>query len=378
MSSPFIVGFDQEIYSISGWMGIGMYDFNINDGLYRSIYFFCITSPVIGTLYYSAPRNIFTEDYSKIFIRKKPFVIPIIWSIIVFSFIALTFDLGINGVETQTTFKLSGIVYYIRSYISVIFITLYIFQKSKPSFLLVLFYSLVVGYTSVSRFTAVTPLFLFLLRELIDSKGVINRKIYVTAFSILFIFSIVTFIRLFFYAYGYTFSKTLDYYRVFLLNSDESFWFQGINQLFLRMGIGRDVILAYEVSQSGNCQDYWGLFFQSGSCSNPPLHFYGLDTRQTRFALAPTQLSSLFVVSKSFLVQLFFSLLYSLEIYILISIAKKLCNFPYGEVMFLGTYFFILIFTLIGPISYVFYIIVLLFLVSLFFKLFKTRRYGTS
>ena len=378
MSSPFIVAYDPEIYSTVGWMGIGFYDFNIYDGLYRSLYFFCVTSPVIATLYYLAPRNIFSVNYSKIFLEKKKFTVPIIWFFIILSLISLTYDLGINGVEIQTTFKLSGIVYYTRSYISVIFITIYIFQKPKPSFLFVFFYALVVGYTSVSRFTAVTPLFLILLRELIDSKGKISFKIFIISFSILFMFSVVTFIRLFFYEDGYTFSKTLDFFSKFILNADQSFWFQGVNQLFLRIGIGRDVILSYEVANAGNCTDYIGLFFNSGSCTNPPLDFYGLDTSQTRFALAPPQLSSLFVVSNNFFVQLFFSLLYSLEIFILIFISKKLCKFPYGEILFLAAYFFILLFALIGPIRFVFYIIIGLFLLYSSFHLLKTRRYVTS
>jgi hypothetical protein len=219
---------------------------------------------------------------------------------------------------------------------------------------------------------------LILLRELIDSKGKISFKIFIIFFSILFMFSVVTFIRLFFYEDGYTFSKTLEFFNKFILNADQSFWFQGINQLFLRIGIGRDVILSYEVANIGNCTDYFGLFFNFGSCPNPPLDFYGLTLESHRFYLAPPQLSSLFVVSNNFFVQLFFSLLYSLEIFIVIFISKKLCKFPYGEILFLAAYFFILIFALIGPFRFIFYIIIGLFLLYSSFHLLKTRRYVTS
>ena len=379
MSSPFIVAYDPEIYTIAGWLGIGSYDFDIYDGLYRSFYFFCVTFPVIATLHYLAPISNFSYNYSKLFLNKKKFTKPLIWFFIIFSLVSWFYDLGINGLETDTGgWRLSGIVYYTRSYISVIFIAIYIFQKSKPSFFLIFFYAFIVGYTSASRFTAVTPLFLFLLREFIDSKGKISFKFYFTLFTILFMFTSITFIRVIFYEDGYTFSKTLDFLSKFVLNADHSFWFQGINQLLLRIGIGRDVILSYEVANIGNCTDYIGLFFKYGSCPNPPLDFYGLPLDSNRFYLAPPQLSSLFVVSNNFFIQFFFSLLYSFEIFILIFISKKLCKFPYGDILFFAIYFFILLFALIGPISYIFNIIILLLLFNFLFHLLKNRRNVTS
>lgn len=219
---------------------------------------------------------------------------------------------------------------------------------------------------------------LFIFRELIDNNAKTSYKFYIVAFLILLLYSTITFLRTIFYVDDYSFSKTAEYFKEYVFNSDQNFWFQGINQLFLRIGVGRDVILSYEVAQNCNCNDYVGLFFKSGSCYNPPLDFYGLTLESNRFYLAPPQLSSLFVISNNISFQLFISVIYAGEVYLLLFLSKKLCKFPFGDILILPIYFFIAIFAIIGPIQYCFYIILLLLLFRLLFKLLSKNLDVTS
>lgn len=379
VSSPLIVSVNKEIYTVNGWLAIGLYQFDLLDGLFRSAYFFFVTFPVIIALYLGAPQIKLSKSYEKFYLNDNISIKYIIYFFILFSLVAWTFDLGINGFEKDTgIWRLSGIVYYIRSYISVIFVTIYIYQKSKPSLVLLFLYSIIVGYTSASRFTAITPLVLYIFRELIDNNGKTNVKFYSVAFLVLVLYSTITFLRTIFYVDDYTFSKTVEYFNDYVLKSDQKFWFQGINQLFLRIGIGRDVILSYEVAQNCNCNDYLGLFLKSGSCFDPPFDFYGLTLESNRFYLAPPQLSSLFVISNKPVIQSLISILYAIEIYFFLTISKKLCKFPFGDILILPIYFFISIFAIIGPIQFCFYIISFLFFFNILFKLLKSSFNVTS
>lgn len=355
LSSPFIVLFSKESFTIDGWLAIGNYNFDIIDGLYRSIYFYIITLPVIISLYIGRPK--FTGQLNFILKRNFWFSEISIYLLLILYIIALIFNLGINGLETDTgVWKLSGIVYYFRSYISLIFISFYIFQKKKPSYLLIFLYSLIAGYTSASRFTAVTPLFLYLIRYILDLKGILNKFAYFQLFNIIIIYTIITTIRMVFYQDDYTFNKSIDFFKEYILDGENNVFYQGFTQLFLRIGIGRDVILSYEVSNNCSCQDAISLFTKAGPCNNPPLDFYGLHLDSNRFYLAPPQLSGLFVVSNIFYIQLIFSLFYAILTWMFTQIIKLIAIIPFGNILIFPLYFFIAIFVLIGPIMYAWYV----------------------
>ena len=43
MSSPLLVGFYEDFWKVAGWMAIGEYNFELNDGFFRSFYFYAIS-----------------------------------------------------------------------------------------------------------------------------------------------------------------------------------------------------------------------------------------------------------------------------------------------------------------------------------------------
>lgn len=84
ISSPLIVSFDKEIYSVDGWMAIGLYKFDLLDGLFRSVYFFFITFPVIVSLYLGSPQISFAKSYNSFYLKDKIYIKPIILFFIFF------------------------------------------------------------------------------------------------------------------------------------------------------------------------------------------------------------------------------------------------------------------------------------------------------
>jgi hypothetical protein len=353
MLSPFIVLIGAEHYVvIGGWGTIGHYNFDIYDGLQRSLYYFIITVPVIIALYLGRPK-VNTSDEVKLIVRTSIIKKRHIILMMLFCFVAFYFNLGITGVETDTGgLRLSGIAYYIRNYLFLVIIAIYIFSSNKISFVLILVYSLIVGVTASSRLGGVSPLVLLLIRHFYDKKGgVLDFRCILILFSILMIFSIVTFSRNIIYVDGYSFDRLWGLINTFDYSKTE-FIYQGVRQLFLRVGIGRDVILSYEIGNMGVCTDMRGLFLKSGSCLNPPMDFYGLFLDTNKFYLAPPMLSSLFVISNNFIIKLAVAICYSMLVYFMCSVAKLIQSIPFGKLFGYPLFLLLIVFVTIGPIYF--------------------------
>lgn len=356
MSSPFVVLIGKELFQVDGWNAIGNYNFDIYDGLRRSIYFFAITVPVLIALYLGKPRiniNRRVKLSFKLAINKRHILLMVIFCLTTFYF-----NLGITGVETETGgLRLSGVAYYIRTYLFMFLIGIYIFGSKDPSLSLLFSYSLIAGITAGSRLVAVSPLIILLLRHIYDQNGkLLNFRGGLIVVYIFLLFSFVTFFRNILYADNYSFNSLSALVSAFDFSESE-FFFSGFFQLLLRIGIGRDVILSYEISNLGRCTDLWGLLFQSGSCLNPPMDFYGLYLDSDRFYAAPPMLSSLFIISDNFLVQLFIALTYSSLVYIICFFVTKIRHFPLGDLLVRPTFFLVCVFATIGPILYAWYIV---------------------
>lgn len=350
ISSPLIVLIGSDQFQESGWFAIGGYNFDIFDGVYRSVYFFFVTAPVIAALYLGRPTGR-VDGYVKLNIKASVRG-GHVFLMILFCLLAFYFNLGITGVETETGgLRLSGLVHYVRSYLFLFFVGIYVFGLEKPSLTLVVIYSFVSGLTGGSRFAAVAPLVLMLIRRLYDDGGVVSVRGLLICVFIFLLFSFVTFFRIFLYDEGYSFDRLWGLIRDAEI-ADGDFIFQGFSQLFLRIGIGRDVILSYEIGGLGVCRDLWGLFFKSGSCMNPPFDFYGLRLDDNKFYLAPPMLSSLFVVSDNFLVKLMVSVLYSLLAYVFCLMVRVVRKIPLGNFIVYPSYFLIAAFIIIGPIFF--------------------------
>ncbi|MDR3409561.1 MAG: hypothetical protein P4L87_01215 [Formivibrio sp.] len=351
MSSPFIVMIGADQFQQSGWLAIGNYNFDVYDGLYRSLIFFLISLPVILAAYLGRPE-LESGNNLKINIGLKVGRREIV-GMIIFCLLAFYFNLGITGVETKTgVFRLSGIALYVRSYLFLFFIAVYVFSSKKPSYFYVIIYSFVAGLTGGSRFAGVSPLVLLMMRNLIDNNWkLFNWRSFLVLSSLFFVFSAVTASRIILLDDNYSFSNMHDVFNS--INYDDiEFMFQGFSQLFLRIGIGRDVILSHEVASSSVCTDLYGLFFISGSCPNPPLDFYGLSLDSDRFYLAPPMLSSLFVVSNNFFVQLCVSFVYSIVVFFMCYSTRLLKIIPSGSVFVQPAFFLVVVFVTIGPIYY--------------------------
>lgn len=366
-SSPFVVLIGADLFQVTGWLAIGTYDFNIYDGLYRSLIYFIITTPVVIALYLGRPKFHKVEGVKlKINFNINSAHISLM---VIFCIVAFYFDLGITGVETVAPFRLSGLVHYIRSYFFLFLIAVYIFNKNKPSLILIVLYSVVAGITGGSRFAAVAPLVLFLLRNFINYNGkMLKIDNALIAFCIFLSFVSVTAFRNVLFAENYSFNNipsiigAMDFGEI-------DYIFQGFSQLFLRLGIGRDVILSFEVANFGVCSNLWGLFFESGSCNDPPLDFYGMRLDNNRFYIAPPALSSLFVISGNFSLQLIVSIAYSAVVYLMCLIVGSLNGVPYGNFLAQAAFFLIIIFVMIGPIKFAWILISFIILSVIFFTL---------
>lgn len=375
ISSPFIVFVGGDQFQETGWLAIGKYNFDILDGLYRSLYYFIITTPVIIALYLGRPK--FNEN------KKIKFNIGLdvkrwhIFLMIIFCMIAFYFNLGITGVETVTGLGLSGMAHYIRSYLFIFIIAIYVFNNNKPSLLLVALYSMVAGITGGSRFAAVAPLVLLLFRNLNDSEGrILGFRGVLILILIITLFLVITQFRIVLYDENYT-RESIFTLISFIDFGESEYVFQGVSQLFLRLGIGRDVILSYEVAADGVCNNLWGLFFQSGSCIDPPLDFYGFSLSDNRFYIAPPALSSLFVISDNFLMKLIISVGYAILVYLMCLLTKRLHEVPMGNLFAQAAFFLIVIFVTIGPISFAWVLTGLLIVANLLFFLIRMscRKY---
>jgi hypothetical protein len=367
LASPFIVLIGENQYQEIGWLAIGQYDFNIYHGLYRSAYFFVITLPVVISLYLGRPK--FTASLHSFKIKLKVIIRPShIILMILFCLTSFYFNLGITGVEIDTNgWRLSGIVHYIRSYLFLFFLSIYIFNSKNISIPLVILYALVSGLTAGSRFVIVAPLVLLLLKNIQESGGKIFnlRLLFIVALIAIF-FSIITTARLVLLSENYTFDSIMSIYNATEFKADE-LGLLGITQLFLRLGIGRDVILSYQIASSPECKDILSLFIGSSSCLNPSLDFYGIDLVDSKFGLSPPMLSSLFAISDNFIIKLIVSFFYSAICYFFCVFVRILKTKPFDDILIYPAYFLIIVFVTIGPIYYcwIFIGLILIFRIAL-------------
>jgi hypothetical protein len=183
-------------------------------------------------------------------------------------------------------------------------------------------------------------------------------------------FSSVTFLREILFVENYSFDNLWMLINQYDL-SQSQFIFQGFSQLFLRVGIGRDVLLSYEIGGVEVCTNLVGLFLQNGSCLNPPMDFYGLHLDTDKFYLAPPMLSSLFVISNNFFLKLIVALIYAVLAYFLCTVAKLIQEVPLGNLLEQPTFFLIVIFVTIGPISYAWILVSIIIISRLLYIIIK-------
>lgn len=368
LSSPFIVHLTSDIFQETGWLAIGEYNFEIGDGIYRSFLFFAYTTPVVLAIYLGRPQ--FTKKNKvKLFTIKNYVGKNTIIAMILFCFVVFIFDLGITGVEVYTGgWRLSGLVHYIRAYIFLILIGLYIFGSKSPSFLLIVIYATVAGITANSRFVVVSPFILYLLKVLIEERGVV--ELIKPIFAIAIGFFVITNLRLVFLHDDYTFSQFLNIISRINVGYDVLL-IRGFSEIFMRIGIGRDVILAYEVKKLNICYNYLGLFFGSGSCSNPA-SFYGFYNDQTRFGIAPPMLASLVASLNSSIVSIFIIFLFSLWAFVLCISCNLLTYVNKLQLFCFPIYCMQIIFITIGPIRFAFYLFI--FNIAMFLMSFVIKK----
>lgn len=354
MSSPLLVGYYEDVWRVAGWMAIGEYNFDLYDGFLRSFYFYAMTLPSILVCFIFRPGRV-SSSFSGL---KLPIVIrPLVLILIMgFYLIAFYFQLGMNGVETYAPFKLSGIVYYLRAYILFLVAAGYILQNKEPSVLLVVMYAIVAGGTSASRFIAVLPLILLLVRHLLSSNGRLGAKGLFLIGSVALMYMFITVFRIPFYEDGFELSEYWTRITFILDGGYEVLFEQGFLQLFMRLGIGRDVILAYEVAQNSSCTSLKGLLFGVSSCANSPLDFYGLSLQSDKFYLGNPQLSSLITLTTNPIYALTYSLLYAFTVAIILILVKSIKTIKYAGILQAPIYLLILIFVLVGPILYAWYL----------------------
>ncbi len=177
---------------------------------------------------------------------------------------------------------------------------------------------------------------------------------------------LITMIRMPFYTEGFELAYYFDILDSYL-SSGYSFFDQGFLQFFLRLGIGRDVILAYEVMENESCQSLLGLLFGVSSCINPPLDFYGLDLSNNKFYLGNPQFSSLVVLSSNPIIASIYSLIYAFTAYIILFLTSFLKKIPGGSVFYMPLYLLLAMFISVGPILYAWYLTIFTILMVLFY-----------
>jgi hypothetical protein len=284
--------------------------------------------------------------------------------------LAFYFQLGMNGVETAAPFKLSGIIYYLRAYILFLVAAVYILQKKEPSISLVILYALVAGGTSASRFIAVLPLVLLLIRHLLSNDGRLGAKGFSLAGSVVMMYMFITFFRVPFYEENFELSEYWTRITA-LLDGGYGFFEQGFLALFMRLGIGRDVILAYEVAQNSSCTSLKGLLFGVSSCFDPPWDFYGLYLESNKFYLGNPQFSSLIALTNQPVYAATYSLLYAFTISIIFIMIRLVKTIRHGAITQQPLYLLALIFVIVGPILYAWYLVVAVVILAVFNALFR-------
>jgi len=350
-SSPWVVHISRDIYSVTGWLAIGNYAFNLIDGLQRSFLYFILTLPTIFAVCAAFPRSSHKEKYNSL--QKIKYRSPLNMILLMMTFFniaAFSYNLGITGVETDTGgWRLSGIAHYIRSYIFLVILSFYIFKSPQPSVLIIIIYAYIAGLTAGSRFVIVSPMIILLLKDFISFNSK-KRQLFLII-AIFFGYTLVTASRLVLFADNYEFSAILN----IMQRTNFDIWeltVRGFNELFLRLGIGRDVILALEVLERKTCSDFVGLFFGKGSCEIGKLHFYGFESSSARFGLDPPAIASLVASLSIPFWSILINLGYAFWAYILCSIPNLLSNLSIGRYIVLPMYYMQVIFIIIGPIRF--------------------------
>ena len=260
--SPVFVNFFWQDFTTTGWLAIGLYTNDFIDGFSRSfqfsVYFFLIIY-IILTIFFKIKKK--QSFYKKInFKLNNKFIYNIIFVLLlVLYIIGFSFNLGITGIETPTDFKLSGILHYFRSYIVPIFIFYYL-VSTKASLNTIIVYSLIAGLTRSSRFVGFLPLLLFIIASYINPFINNNANRIKAFFALILIFSIITLSR------NWIYSENINDVDI---EFDIDLLLTIINQIFLRIGIGRDVILSSEVLQNNICTEYLKFFLIGHSCQTP-------------------------------------------------------------------------------------------------------------
>lgn len=346
--SPLYVDYFWSYFTVDGWLGIGQYQNDLSDGFWRSFLFSLFFLPMFYAITIST--MLVFKNNLKIINNQSIYITIIVFLSFLF-IIAFTFKLGITGVETATEYKLSGLTHYFRAYLAPMFIALYL-STFKPSLNLIFIYSLIAGLTAGSRFVGATPLILYFIFTFLN-KSISYRmlKIYSLLYIVL-IFSLVTFSR------SYLYSEDSD--LNILMTFDKETIEQILNQIFLRTGLGRDVILSYEVFSTGICNDCIKFFLTGHSCANPPLDFYGLYLDSHQFYLAAPTLANFYVLNTSFFLKVILYLLFMFYIVLgakLLFLIGKENNFLY--LYTIVSWLLSVIFILIGPLLFYNYLFLL-------------------
>lgn len=355
--SPIYVDWFWDYFTIDGWMAIGYYNNDFIDGFYRSFIYSLYFIPIFYLISKLSFR-IFSHSNIFIKIRNSSFNFYLIFIALIFLYIvAYKFNLGITGVETPTEFKLSGIMHYFRNYIAPIVIVYYLMTK-KPSLTIITIYAFIAGFTAGSRFVIIIPFMLFFIFTYLNKTIAFNhlRVFSITLLILGFIF--ITMSRNYLYSENPSLEDFIMTFDVFI---------QALNQIFLRIGLGRDVILSYEVLQTGVCSDSLNFILTGNSCANPPLDFYGLNLSDTKFYLAAPTFPNLFILDGYFSkIAVYF--LFMFQIYL--SALSFIILRNYGKLFVLYGiigWLLSLVFIVIGPLLFLNYIIVfnLVLLISL-------------
>jgi len=372
-SSPAIVSYSRDLFQISGWLAIGEYSFSYTEGFIRSAIYALYTLPIILSIYFAFPS--ITRFDRSLRLRMKPLSGYIFILLISFNIIAFIFSLGITGVEVDTGgWRLSGAVHYIRSYLFLLIVSYYIFTNAKPSVTLVVLYAFVAGVTSGSRFVIVTPIVLLILKEMGNKNILYHLKMIV----ILIVgYICITALRLILYADDYEFLNLVQIAINLEIDSYDIVK-RGITEFFLRLGLGRDVILAYEVKANNLCTNYYGLFFKSGACFDGALDFYGFINDQTRFGIDPPAIASYFTSLGNPNTKAYVIIGYSLWSYTLCRSTTLLNNIPHGRYFVMPMYYMQSVFIIIGPIKFALYITITIILIYITMRLQFRRRIKTT